>query len=210
MSLTKAQLREILTEAGVDAELIGTAVNKIISGHTASIEALRDEVNSLREDVAKYKTDAEKLPGLKEELKSAKAEAEKHKDKDYDALKAEYDSYKAEISAKEVKAQKEKLYREALRDADLSDSGIEKAIKYADWDAIEIDDKGALKDAKSIVKSARDEWAAYVVKKETQGAEVSNPPGNGGSGKPVLSNAARMAQQYYSEHYGGTTTGKEA
>lgn len=210
MALTKAQLREILSEAGVDAEQMSTAVSKIISGHSASLEALRDEVNTLREDVAKYRADAEKLPTLQDELKTLKADAAKHKDQDYDALKAEYDQYKADIAAKEAKASKEKLYREALKDADLSDSGIEKAVKYADWDSIEIDDKGALKDAKGIVKSAREEWAAYVVKKETQGAEVSTPPSNGGNGKPILSNAARMAQQYYSEHYGGTTTGKEA
>lgn len=210
MALTKAQLREILSEAGVDAEQMGTAVNKIISGHSASLEALRDEVTSLREDVEKYRTDAEKLPALQDELKTLKADAAKHKDQDYDALKAEYEQYKADIAAKEARATKEKLYREALKDANLSDSGIEKAIKYADWDSFEVDDKGGLKDAKNHIKTAQEEWAAYVVKKEMKGAEVDAPPSNGGSGKPTLSPAAKMAQQYYAEHYGGTVTGKEA
>lgn len=210
MALTKAQLREILSEAGVDAEQMGTAVNKIISGHSASLEALRDEVTSLREDVEKYRTDAEKLPAVQDELKTLKADAAKHKDQDYDALKAEFDQYKADIAAKEAKATKEKLYREALKDASLSDTGIEKAIKYADWDSLEVDEKGGLKDAKNHIKAAQEEWAAYVVRTEKKGAEVDAPPGNGGSGQPALSNAAKMAQQYYAEHYGGTTNGKEA
>ena len=209
MALTKAQLREILSEAGVDAEQMSSAVSKIISGHSASLEALRDEVNSLREDVTKYRTDAEKLPGLQEELKTLKAEAAKHKDQDYDALKAEYEQYKADITAKEVRATKEKVYREALKDANLSDTGIEKAVKYADWEKLEIDDKGALKDAKGHIKAAQEEWAAYVVKKEVHGADVADPPENSGGGKPALSNASKLAQQYYAEHYGGNT-GKEA
>lgn len=205
MALSKAYVREILTEAGVDAEKMSSAVNKIITGNVESIEAMREEVSALRDDVKKYKADAEKLPDVQKELRTLKAEAEKNKDKDYDALRQEFDDYKAGIAAKEAKAQKEKLYREALKDADLSDTGIEKAVKYADWDGIEVDDKGALKDAKGLIKSAKEEWAAYVVTKRTEGARTQTPPENNGGGKPEMSAAAKMARQYYAEHYGAAT-----
>lgn len=203
MALTKAQLREILSEAGVEAEQMSTAISKIISGHSASIDALRDEVTTLREDVNKYKADADKLPGVQAELKKLKEDAEKNKDKDYDALKQEFDNYKAEITAKEAQAVKERVYRKALKDANLSDTGIEKAVKYADWNSIEVDEKGALKEAKKHIKGAQEEWAAYVVDKRTEGARVENPPGGqGGSGRPEVSAAAQLAKAYYADRYG--------
>lgn len=203
MALTKAQLREILSEAGVEAEQMSTAISKIISGHSASIDALRDEVSTLREEVSKYKADADKLPGVQAELKTLKEDAEKNKDKDYDALKKEFDDYKAEITAKETKATKERVYREALKDANLSDTGIDKAVKYADWDTIEVDEKGALKEAKKHIKEAQEEWAAYAIDKRTEGAKVSNPPGgDGGSGRPEVSAAAQLAKAYYADRYG--------
>lgn len=205
MALTKAQLREILSEAGLEAEQMNTAISKIISGHSASLEALREEVSTLREDVEKYKKDAEKLPGVQAELKTLKEDAEKNKDKDYDALKQEFDNYKAEITSKEAQAVKEKVYREALKDANLSETGIDKAVKYANWDSIEVDDKGALKEAKKHIKEAQEEWAAYVVNKRTEGAGVNNPPGGqGGSGKPEVSAAAQLAKAYYADRYGAT------
>ena len=50
---------------------------------------------------------------------------------------------------------KEKAYRDALKDANLNEKGVEKALKYADWEKIELDDDGKLKDAKSHVKEVR-------------------------------------------------------
>ena len=105
----------------------------------------------------------------------------------------------------EAQAVKEKVYREALKDANLSETGIDKAVKYANWDSIEVDDKGALKEAKKHIKEAQEEWAAYVVNKRTEGAGVNNPPGGqGGSGKPEVSAAAQLAKAYYADRYGAT------
>ena len=41
MALTKAQVKEILSEAGADGEKIADAVQKILDGHVATIEALK-------------------------------------------------------------------------------------------------------------------------------------------------------------------------
>ena len=44
MALPKARLKEILSEAGCDAEHIGDAVDKILAGHVATVDALKEQI----------------------------------------------------------------------------------------------------------------------------------------------------------------------
>ena len=171
MALTKAQVREILSAAGVTSENMSEAVDKIIDGHVTS-------VNALREDVAKYKADAEKLPTVQKELDDMKANTNDSWKEKYDNLKGEFDQYKNDVQAKETKAAKEAAYRAILKDANLSEKGIEKAVKYADWDKIELGEDGKLKGANDHIKAAREEWAEYVTTTITTGAKTSTPPAN--------------------------------
>lgn len=175
MALTKAQVREILSAAGVTSENMSEAVDKIIDGHVTS-------VNALREDVAKYKADAEKLPTVQKELDDMKANTNDSWKEKYDNLKGEFDQYKNDVQAKETKAAKEAAYRAILKDANLSEKGIEKAIKYAEWDKIELGEDGKLKGANDHIKSVREEWAEYVTTTTTTGAKTSTPPANNGTG----------------------------
>lgn len=176
MALTKAQVREILSAAGVTSEHMSDAVDKIIDGHLTS-------VNALREDVAKYKADAEKLPTIQKELDDMKANSNDDWKEKHDRLKDEFDKYKTDVQAKETKAAKEAAYRAILKDANLSEKGIEKAVKYAEWDKIELGADGKLKGANDHIKAAREEWAEYVTTTTTTGAKTSTPPVNTGSAK---------------------------
>ena len=173
MALTKAQVREILSAAGVTSENMSEAVDKIIDGHLTS-------VNALREDVAKYKADAEKLPTVQKELDDMKANTNDSWKEKYDNLKGEFDKYKNDVQAKETHAAKEAAYRAILKDANLSEKGIEKAVKYAEWDKIELGEDGKLKGANDHIKAAREEWAEYVTTTTTTGAKTSTPPANNG------------------------------
>lgn len=173
MALTKAQVREILSAAGVTSENMSEAVDKIIDGHLTS-------VNALREDVAKYKADAEKLPTVQKELDDLKAKGDDGWKEKHDRLKEEFDQYKNDVQEKETKAAKEAAYRAVLKDANLSEKGIEKAVKYAEWDKIELDADGKLKGANDHIKAVRDEWAEYVTTTTTTGAKTSTPPANNG------------------------------
>ena len=47
---------------------------------------------------------------------------------------------------------------------------------------LELDDDGGLVNAQEAVKSAREEWAEYIVKSEQQGASTPTPPANNGGG----------------------------
>ena len=177
MSLT----RKMLKAMGIEEEKI----DQIIEAHSETVDSLKADRDS-------YKEDAEKLKDVQKELDDLKAKGDDGWKEKHDALKVEFDQYKNDVQAKETKAAKEAAYRAILKDANLSEKGIEKAIKYADWDKIELDADGKLKGANDHIKAVRDEWAEYVTTTTTTGAKTSNPPLNNG-GKTVKTKEEIMA-----------------
>ena len=168
MSLT----RKMLKAMGIEEEKI----EQIIEAHS-------ETVDSLKADRDNYKEDAEKLKDVQKELDDLKAKGDDGWKEKHDALKVEFDQYKNDVQAKETKAAKEAAYRAILKDANLSEKGIEKAIKYAEWDKIELGEDGKLKGANDHIKAVRDEWAEYVTTTTTTGAKTSTPPANNGGSK---------------------------
>ena len=163
MSLT----RKMLKAMGIEEEKI----DQIIEAHS-------ETVDSLKADRDNYKEDAEKLKDVQKELDDLKAKGDDGWKEKHDRLKDEFDKYKTDVQAKETKAAKEAAYRAILKDANLSEKGIEKAVKYADWDKIELDEDGKLKGANDHIKAVREEWAEYVTTTTTTGAKTSTPPAN--------------------------------
>ena len=165
MSLT----RKMLKAMGIEEEKI----DQIIEAHSETVDSLKADRDS-------YKEDAEKLKDVQKELDDLKAKGDDGWKEKHDRLKEEFDQYKNDVQEKETKAAKEAAYRAILKDANLSEKGIEKAIKYAEWDKIELDTDGKLKGANDHIKAVRDEWAEYVTTTTTTGAKTSNPPANNG------------------------------
>ena len=163
MAFTRATLRNLAKESGV--ELPKEFEDALISEHTTARDAYAEE--QVKAELAKQPT--EKAGNVKDS-------------EEYKTLKQSFDDYKAEVAAKETKAAKEATYRAILKDANLSEKGIEKAIKYAEWDKIELEADGKLKGASDHIKSVKEEWAEYVTTTTTTGAKTSNPPANTGSG----------------------------
>jgi predicted ribosome quality control (RQC) complex YloA/Tae2 family protein len=188
MALKRSQLAAL----GIEPEKI----DQIIESHAETVTALKDEVE-------KYKAEAEKLPGIQKELAELrksiegkdydklKQEFEEYKTNEYGKLKKEFDDYKVSIQNEKTQAAKEAAYREALKDANLSENGVKKAVKYADWAGVEIGEDGKLKNAKELVKAAREEWAEYIVKTDQQGVNTPNPPG--GKGNETMTKEQIMA-----------------
>ena len=168
MSLT----RKMLKAMGIEEEKI----DQIIEAHSETVDSLKADRDS-------YKEDAEKLKDVQKELDELKAKGDDGWKEKHDKLKDEFDKYKTDVQAKETHAAKEAAYRSILKDANLSEKGIEKAIKYAEWDKIELDEDGKLKGANDHIKAARDEWAEYVTTTTTTGAKTSTPPANNGGAK---------------------------
>lgn len=190
--------RKFLSALGIEADKI----DEIISAHTEVTDGLKNERD-------KYKADAEKVDEITKERDKYKSEAEKNggNSEKYDKLKKEFDDYKAEIKEKETRTAKEKAYRDMLADV-LDDKGITKAVKYAEWDKIELDDDGKLKDASEHIKSVQEEWSDYKLTKSREGSNTPPPAKSGGSiavktkeeiykmenGRYVLSASERQAE----------------
>ena len=167
MSLT----RKMLKAMGIEEEKI----DQIIEAHSETVDALKADRDS-------YKKDSENLKTVQKELDELKAQGNDGWKEKHDRLKDEFDKYKNDVQAKETKAAKEAAYRAILKDANLSEKGIEKAIKYAEWDKIELEADGKLKGANDHIKAVREEWAEYVTTTTTTGARTSTPPANNGTG----------------------------
>ena len=165
MSLT----RKMLKAMGIEEEKI----DQIIEAHSETVDSLKADRDS-------YKEDAEKLKDVQKELDDLKAKGDDGWKEKHDRLKVEFDQYKNDVQEKETKAAKEAAYRAILKDANLSEKGIEKAIKYAEWDKIELGEDGKLKGANDHIKAVREEWAEYVTTTTTTGARTSTPPANNG------------------------------
>ena len=163
MAFTRATLRNLAKESGV--ELPKEFEDALISEHTTARDAYAEE--QVKAELAKQPT--EKAGNVKDS-------------EEYKTLKQSFDDYKAEVAEKETKAAKEAAYRTILKDAGLSEKGIEKAIKYAEWDKIELEADGKLKGANDHIKAVKEEWAEYVTTTTTTGAKTSNPPANNGTG----------------------------
>lgn len=161
MAFTRQTIRNLAKESGV--EIPKEFEDALVSEHLTARNAYAEE---------QVKAELEKQP-------AAKAENVKDSE-EYKALKADFDKYKAEVTEKETKAAKEAAYRAILKYANLSEKGIEKAIKYAEWDKIELDSDGKVKGANDHIKAAREEWAEYVTTTTTTGAKTSTPPANNG------------------------------
>ena len=177
MAFTRSTIRSLAKESGV--EIPKEFEDALVAEHLTARNAYAEE---------QVKAELEKQP-------VAKAENVKDSE-EYKALKADFDKYKAEVTEKETKAAKEAAYRAILKDANLSEKGIEKAIKYAEWDKIELGADGKLKGANDHIKAVRDEWAEYVTTTTTTGAKTSTPPANTGGAKLT------KAEIYAKDEYG--------
>jgi len=199
MALTRPKVKEILSGAGVDEENIEQAVSAIIAGHTASIDALKEERDT-------YKASADKLSAVEQELEKLKADAAKDNpfEKKYADVKAEYDKYRADVEARETKAAKEAAVKAYLESKNIKGNNLKLAMKAAkdEINAVEIAD-GKIKDTAAIDSLIQGDFSSLVSTEQTVGATVATPPQNNGGSTKVESRAAKLAAQYHSNLYGG-------
>lgn len=203
MALTKAQIREILSSAGVDGDHMSDAVEAITNGHTASIEALREERDTQKKEVERLTKELEEAnEAMKNGDKSPYKVKYEAAVKEKEDLQKEFDDYKADLANKETHSKKEKAYTGILKDAGISEKHFAKIIKYSDVDSLELDEEGKVKDSKKILDAIKDEWGDHISSSSTQGARTETPPANNGGTSDKPSRAAILAQQYHEDRYG--------
>lgn len=183
MALTKAKIKEILSEAGADESKISDATLKIMEGHTASIDALREERDTYKKEAdaaADAKKEAADLKKENESLKESQKDSYKVK---YDALKEEFTEYKKGIESEKTKASKAKAYKALLKEAEISEKVIDDILDITNLDKIKLDKDGNIEGADDIKKNVAEKYAEFRVKTEKKGAETVTPPANTGGGK---------------------------
>lgn len=175
-----ALTRKMLSAMGIEED----KQDEIINAHTETVNALKEERDS-------FKADASKVAAMQKELDEFK-EATKNGDKSpykvkYDAkveelqnLQKEFDDYKAEITAKEVAEQKKTAYKNLLKETGVSEKRIDAIVKITDFDSINLDKDGNLKDKDSLAEGIKSEWSDFIGVISEQGAKTPNPPENKG------------------------------
>lgn len=168
--------RKLLSAMGIEEDKI----EQIIEAHTETVTALKEARDSYKADAEKLKSVEKELAEAKEQLKDASTDEYKEK---YDKVKADFDKFKADTEAKESRTKKEDAYKAILKDANIPEKHFAKIIKYSDIDGLEFDDKGELSNKSELLKSIKEEWGDHIEQTGTQGANVQNPPANGGNSK---------------------------
>lgn len=166
-----ALTRKFLSAMGIEDD----KVDEIITAHT-------DTVNALKEQRDKYKEDAEKLPTIQKKLDELQAQGDKedpYKEK-YEKLQVEFDTFKEGVENEKIKAKKNKAYRELIKKAGVSEKRIDAIMKVTNIDNVELDEKGEIKDADKIIESIKKEWSDFIVTETQKGADTTTPPASTG------------------------------
>lgn len=176
MALTKAKIREILSAAGVDAEHMKDATDKIIDGHLASVDALREEI-------AKYKPEAEKAGSIQKELDALKKfDGAGWKEK-AESWEQKYNDLVQENTAKEEKAAKEAAVRSYYESKGITGKALEIAMRGSGTEIAALAlENGKIKDTAALDTLVSGDFSGLVGQTHTEGANTATPPAASGSG----------------------------
>lgn len=155
-------------------------IEQIMEMHNETLASIKADKDKALDELKVLREEAGKVDDLEKELTKLKDTSEK-----YSNLKKEFEAYRGEITAKETKATKTKAYRELLKEVGISEKRLDSVMRVADFDTIELDEDGNLKDADKLKTQIKDEWSDFIVRTGTQGAKTPTPPSNTG-GKSSL------------------------
>jgi DNA repair exonuclease SbcCD ATPase subunit len=166
MALTAKFLKGLgLTDEQTDA---------ILEGHGETIKGLKDE----RDDLKNKLKDFDDVQRELDELKAKDSDGNGY-EKKYTDLKAQFDAYKKEQETKATHGAKAAAYKNALKEAGVSEKFFDKVLKVTDVDSLELDVDGKFKDAEKIAKSIKDDWGDFIKTDDTHGADTQTPPPGG-------------------------------
>ena len=189
MALTRAMLKGMgLTEEQVSA---------IIEEHTNVTSALKDQIKE-------YKADAEKLPGVQQELDDLKKDTSASDwEKKYNKEHSDFEKYKSDIADRERSDKIRTAYKKLLSECKVGDKHIDSILKVTDFSKMKLTEEGALESADKLKETINSDWSGFISTKDTRGADVNNPPGDGGNNNSnKTGRAAELAAKYHDNLYG--------
>ena len=184
MAFSIKQIKAILSSHNMPVDDLDAAAEDICARHSADLDSIKEERDT-------FKKDAETLADVKKELEALKANTGDDYKAKWEKEKQDFSDYKAGVEKEKALEAKRAVLREIAKDAGLSEAGIAKAVKYHDFDKLELDENGAAKGKAAIMKGLKEEWPEYITTTETKGANTATPPttgkGNGKTAAEILS-----------------------
>jgi len=176
-----ALTRKFLQAMGIEAD----KVDEIINAHLDTVNALKAERDEFKATAEAEQDTQKKLDEALKEIETLKDSAQKGENykSDYDKLKEEYDGYKKNVEAEKSLNAKSTAYKNLLRGIGVTEKRIDKIVKLAELDKIELDKDGNIKGADDLKKSLSEEWADFIVTEQSKGADTATPPTNTGGNK---------------------------
>ena len=171
-----ALTRKFLAAMGIDSD----KVDEIISAHVETVDGLKAERDSLKEKAEKYDAEKKKAEDLKVKVSELEKQVEgkdSYKEQ-YDALKDEYDKYKSNIENEKTNANKTKAFKDMLKEVGISEKRIDSVVKVSDLSGIKLAQDGTIEGVEDLKTKIADEWADFIEKSATKGADVTKPPVN--------------------------------
>lgn len=178
MAFSIKQIKAILSSHNMPVEDLDAAAEDICARHSADLDSIKEERDT-------FKKSAETLADVQKELDALKANSGDDFRAKWEKEKQDFADYKAGIEKEKALEAKRNVLREIAKDAGLSEAGIAKAVKYYNFDAMELDEKGAAKEKAAILKALKEEWPEYIQTAETKGANTATPPTGAGKPKPT-------------------------
>lgn len=170
MALKRSELRKIVKDADMTDEEKLTAVMDLLH---SEVDDLKEEQDDLKEQLKKSQAD------LKDAQKNGGGDDSEWKKK-YESERDAFKKFKDDQTAKDSRTAKESAYRKLLEESKVSTKAIDNVLKVTNFEEIELDDKGQIKDAAEVKKKIESDWSGFIESTQTKGANVNNPPANDG------------------------------
>lgn len=161
--------RKFLTALGIEAD----KVDEIINAHVEVTDGLKAEITKQKALVEKAESLQIQLDEANRKLESAGKDEYKEK---YEAEHAELEQLKSSIASKETRASKEKAYRSVLAELGVPENWHSRVIKGVDFDGVELNKDGTIKDKDKLASGIKDEWNDIIPSTHIEGANTANPP----------------------------------
>jgi hypothetical protein len=163
-----ALTRKMLKAMGIEDDKI----DQIIEAHTEVTDALKEQVQTATAKASKFDAVEKELNSLKEKGGDWQEKYEKeHKD---------FEEYKSSIESEKALTAKKTAYKALLKEASIDERRFDAILRLANLDEINLNKDGGISNKDKLLETVKTEWADYVVKTDTKGANPANPPANNG------------------------------
>jgi len=197
MALTQSMLKAM----GIDDE---DKRRQILDEHTSVLTEIREERDRYKEESNRYKEEAAKVEELQNSLKEAMEADESGKWKaKYEEEHNAFSEYRDGVEAEKARAEVAKAYREqVLNVAGVDPKRMNSIMRLMDLSDVKVEE-GKVVDADKLIDGVRNEWSDFIVNTQTKGANVPDPPSDGG-GTPSGANpiAVKIAKERHERLYG--------